>query len=366
MPKMDISKISNELKTDQLNKIFHDIAVDMGTVYERLEYLTDLSEEQTVNNNIINLYRAQLYSLADTLSTNAQTYETNGLQLYHIDTNTATATYTDTVGTYGHVILDTSAEFNRFPTTTNFYGDNVPLYNSVSAFKDDVSVDQSDSLLYAVSDDPRRIYLEDLGASANVEYKFTSNVSTPRINSVIVSPVFGGMTNLDNLSYGFGDNWYRIGTGDYDSLYSREFVFKQKSNSTGIKFDAVPVPLGGSYYMGFYDIKAKYKIFKDEGSVRFDKTIPVPTYNDIRKIELEYDYFGTISHIPNIFSKLFKIEIYDNNLSTKIYDSTSDQYPHTKEQTPINIPVGNLIIIITIYRYDDISPIFKYLSLGVD
>jgi hypothetical protein len=360
MPANTIYKITENLESDKLNKNFENTQEDILEIKSQYKHLTDLYANQLSNIQIINNYRATMYANMQALESANNEFEEDDITMMFIDVNTADAvTHSNTVASYANIRLEESYSFNRYPTTINYLGFKVPLYNSIIAKRDGTEItDNEDPLYYAIADDNLRVFIEN--SAAVKEYIIESILSTPLLNTVVVEPVFPGMQDIV-LSHGYGSTWEQI--DEYNNMFPMEVIFKQTMpNATGIKISASPVSVGGSNYIGFYRIGAYHKIFKNTGTVTLEKSIAAGS--ELRKIELKYKFNDYTSASPIIFSKLFRIKIYDG--VSVVYDSNTYEYPYKTSSQPIVISTGNLKVEIEMNKYNDISPVVEYILLGID
>ena len=367
MPKLDMFAIGSTLDTDKLNSNFRAVTYDINTLKRYLTHLGDLYTTQLTNVAIINKWRAAVYAYQLALESANTEFTESGIGVRYIDVNTAAeVTHDNTVANYGNVMLDTTHVFERFPKTTNHYGDIVPLYNSIVAKRNGtVITDETDPLYWAIAQDTRRTFIEEDesgGSPTDIEYTIESILSSPMINSIVIEPVFAGLCNID-VEYGFSDTWELIRS--YTGAFPTEIIFKQSiPNATGIRLTSSFCSLDGSSYAGFYKIGASYKTFYDSGTVIFKYTIGAGA--EIRKFKLNYEFNDLTQNNPLIVSRIFNIKMYDGSLSTDpIYDSGTDAFPLTTSDEAITIANNDIYIAVTMSKYHDISPVIKGLILGV-
>ena len=368
MPKLSYYQITNTLDTDKLNKNFKNIIEDITLAYSRLNRLQILYDNQITNMNAINAYRSHILQMVNTIEHARSKYQSNDLNMLYVDVNTAESTiYTSTEVKYGNVALLPRSTFDRLPATTDTYGEKIPLYNAITVKLNGEEVSSTHDVYNSIVNDPRKVYIVE--SSDPITYEIKSLVSVPNINSIELVPVFGGIQNIKYLSYGTSSSLINIKDGNFSNLYGREFIFKQSQNADTFSFEAEPVSLSTGHFIGFYKIAASYKLYPSSGSLIMTKTLG--TGAKIRSLKLFYDYFGSIADYKNIIYKLFTIRIYDSSTrdeATKIYDSDIHLYPYISTYTPIELtdPAGEISIEIIFNRYEDISPMFNYLLLGVE
>lgn len=368
MPKTTFFTINANLDTDKINNNFKNIIDDINEAYSRLEDLNDLYAQQIIANNVISQYNTSILEELEVLDSGYTDIEANGFKMVYVDTTTASSVeYDQTEATYKHVSLQPSTVINRFPTTIDSFGNIVPMYDSVNITENGNVLDYTDPAFNMIAGDPKKVYIKNINGMTNpVNYIIESNTAIPIINSVEIVPVFGGQTTLSNLKYGFGSTWSYIGNGNYTNFYAREFIFKQANNASGIQFDVTGNAIGGETYVGFYRINAKYKMFPTSGTVTFYKTIDISTYEEIVDIDLVYDFFSqSLNAAPNVMHYILRLEIYDDDSDALLYDTdTTGQYPVT---SPISLAgtSGNFRFVVTLRKYDDISPMFRGIILSL-
>lgn len=371
MPKFSFYRITNILDTDKLNKNFDNITDDINEAYNRLDILTAFYSQQMSNITIINQYRQLLANEMLTLDTGYQEYNTSTARAMIIDPYTADSYTTDAIDlNYGIATLRPIMQFNRFPTTFDNYGNSVPLFDSVKIQEDGVTLGTSNSAYYMLANNDKMIFIKNVGTEDIIEYILESNVSTPIVNTIEIFPVFGGLTTISNLQYGFESTWNPLSPSTffqdpstYPNMYGREFIFKQANNATGIKFNVQSTLIGTNKYVGFYKVGAYYRVFPETGTITFTKSINVGEYDQITNIKILYDFFSpSIKAIPNILRYVMRLRILDG--LTEIYDTDGgDQYPIL---APISLITGALTLEVTLKRYDEITPMLRSIVLGLN
>lgn len=360
MPRLNTFLFDDVIDTDKLNQNFLYINDDITDIFNRIKYLDNLYTEKSTQEPIITKYRAKLIEAI------SQSIPMSGVEdsydMLYFDPNSPIVTISNIKTTYNTFMLRNTISYDRFPESVNNYGEIVPIYDGVEIYKNNILVDKNDNIYYVVTNNKKRIYIEQVdNITSYINYKFKSNANTPLINCIEISPVFGGLCSISNLKYGVGTVSNNIFPDNrtLSPFYGGEYVFKQSNNSEYISFDITPTSIDTNKYVGLYKVKGYYREYVDSGYVEFDIDV-LNRY--LSYLYINYDFLSPSINY-SIFKKILRLEISTNDGISYDYD-TDDAFTLPIINKIDLTGISKIRIRLTLRKYEDITPIVKYLKFG--